>query len=177
MNHVLVAFEGEDIRKHMADLLEAAGVHVLASCSSGAEVLRWSGRISGGVVLTGYKLRDMTAQTLYECLPSRISVLLLATQMQLEHVECEEICKLCAPASKGAVVDSVQMLLQSRGGVRPPSRSREEEHLIKQAKALLMERNQMTEEQAHRFLQKTSMNAGAKLAETALKVLDGQLLL
>ena len=37
---------------------------------------------------------------------------------------------------------------------------------------LLMDRNEMTEEQAHRFLQKKSMNSGVKLAETARMVLD-----
>lgn len=39
--------------------------------------------------------------------------------------------------------------------------------LITEAKALLMERNHMTEEEAHRYLQKTSMDNGTSLVETA----------
>lgn len=53
-----------------------------------------------------------------------------------------------------------------------PRRSPEEMEVIQQAKALLMDRNGMTEEQAHRFLQKSSMDNGTKLLQTAQTVLD-----
>ena len=48
----------------------------------------------------------------------------------------------------------------------------EEQAVIDDAKRLLMNRNGMTEEQAHRFLQKKSMDSGAKLIQTAQLVLD-----
>ena len=70
---------------------------------------------------------------------------------------------------------SVRMLLQMGRRLERfsrPHRSGEERALVEQAKALLMDRNEMTEEQAHRFLQKKSMNSGVKLAETARMVLD-----
>ena len=44
--------------------------------------------------------------------------------------------------------------------------------LIKKAKDLLMERNNMTEEQAHRYLQKTSMNSGNSMLDTALMIIS-----
>ena len=43
---------------------------------------------------------------------------------------------------------------------------------MEQAKAVLMGRDGMTEEQAHRFLQKRSMDHGARLADTARQVLE-----
>ena len=43
--------------------------------------------------------------------------------------------------------------------------------MITQAKYLLMERNGLTEEQAHRFLQKKSMDSGVGLVQTAKLVL------
>ena len=55
-----------------------------------------------------------------------------------------------------------------------PQRSEEEMALIDEAKSLLMERHGMTEEQAHRFLQKKSMDSGAKMVQTAKLVLGGQ---
>ena len=39
------------------------------------------------------------------------------------------------------------------------------------AKAILLERNQMTEEEAHRYLQKTSMDNGTSFTETAQMIL------
>ena len=43
--------------------------------------------------------------------------------------------------------------------------------MIDQAKALLMERNHMSESEAHRYLQKNSMESGTNMLETAQMVL------
>ena len=43
---------------------------------------------------------------------------------------------------------------------------------MEEAKAVLMARDGMTEEQAHRFLQKRSMDNGARLVDTARQVLE-----
>ena len=45
MNHILVAFAGEKTRQRMTDIFESTGIRVSAACSSGAEVLRWCGRM------------------------------------------------------------------------------------------------------------------------------------
>ena len=51
----------------------------------------------------------------------------------------------------------------------PPEIVREE---IRKAKELLMTRNNMSEEEAHRYLQKSSMDSGANMVETAEMVLS-----
>ena len=43
--------------------------------------------------------------------------------------------------------------------------------VIEKAKSLLMERNNLTEEEAHRYLQKNSMESGTNMLETARMVL------
>ena len=179
MSHMLVAFAGEKTRQRMTEILESAGIRVAAACGSGAEVLRWSSRIGEGVVLCGYKLWDMTADDLCENLPKDFSMVLLAAPMQLEICCCEEIFCLPAPACRSEIVDSVQMLLdQKRENPAPvPKRSEEDRLLIAKAKELLMTRNQMTESQAHRFIQKCSMDTGAKMVQTAARILDGQMIL
>ena len=67
-------------------------------------------------MLCGYRLMDTMADELYENLPQGFSVLLLATQMELESCYHPEICKLLAPVQKSELVDSVRMLLD-QGGV------------------------------------------------------------
>ena len=51
----------------------------------------------------------------------------------------------------------------------PPEIVREE---IRKAKELLMTRNNMSEEEAHRYLQKSSMDSGTNIVETAEMVLS-----
>ena len=57
-------------------------------------------------------------------------------------------------------------------GNKTDSRDSSEKTEIKDAKELLMARNHMTEEEAHRYLQKTSMDSGTNLVETAQMVLS-----
>ena len=51
-------------------------------------------------------------------------------------------------------------------------RGEEEKKILWEAKAVLMERNHMTEEEAHRYIQKCSMDSGTSLTETAQMVLS-----
>ena len=50
-------------------------------------------------------------------------------------------------------------------------RSWREENYIRNAKALLMERNHLTEAEAHRYIQKCSMDNGTNMVETAQMIL------
>ena len=53
----------------------------------------------------------------------------------------------------------------------PRVRSAQEEALLKEAKEILMARNHLTENEAHKYLQKCSMDSGTNLVETAAMVL------
>ena len=75
-------------------------------------------------------------------------------------------------------VSTVQMMtmdiareLKRRKKTQPKRRTAEEEKIINKAKALLMERNQMTENDAHKYIQKLSMDSGNNLVETAEMIL------
>ena len=54
---------------------------------------------------------------------------------------------------------------------RPKQRSEAEKRVLWEAKTVLMERNHMTEEEAHRYIQRCSMDSGTSLTETAQMVL------
>ena len=75
------------------------------------------------------------------------------------------------------LVNTLEMMLQSaarrrkKERAKPKVRSAEEQHIIDRAKSLLIERNHMTESEAHRYMQKCSMDSGTNLVETAQMVL------
>ena len=50
-------------------------------------------------------------------------------------------------------------------------RDEKEMAAIKEAKELLMARNNMTEEEAHRYIQKCSMDSSTNMVETAQMIL------
>ena len=61
---------------------------------------------------------------------------------------------------------------KKRKRAMPKERSEEEKSIILEAKSVLMSRNNLTEEEAHRYLQKRSMNNGTDLVETAQMILS-----
>ena len=94
---------------------------------------------------------------------------------RLDLIQNDEIFRLPTPASKHDLIVTVQMLLRMGHRLErfvTPARSPQEQQIVDQAKRLLMDRHGMTEEQAHRLLQKKSMDSGAKLIQTAQLVLD-----
>ena len=127
-------------------------------------------------MICGYKLRDETAESLFEDLPPSCSLLVIAVQNLLDLIENDDIFKLTAPVSRNDLLSSVRMFLQVGHRMErfvKPKRSAKERAVIEAAKGLLIDRHGMTEDQAHRFLQKKSMDSGAKLIQTAQMILEG----
>lgn len=155
-------------------MLEGGGITVRKICRSGAEVIRTAKKLGGCIVVCSYKLGDMTASELAYDLHRIAMVLAIAPPNQMALCENEELFRLPAPVTRGDLLASVRMLMQMEGRyfrMKPPQRSREEEALVRRAKELLISRNCMTEEEAHRFLQKKSMDTGSKLTDTARMII------
>lgn len=175
MERVVIAFASERICQRVKEIIEQESLAVCTICRSGAEVKRVVAKQGADTVVCGFKLPDTSAVSLREDLPPGCPVLLVANQGQLDLCDSGELFKLAAPVSRGDLIGSVKMLLQLHQkleGPTSPRRSEEEQSLIQAAKSVLMHRNGMTEEEAHRFLQKRSMDQGVKLADTARMVLD-----
>ena len=175
MEKVIVAFESEKSCWRVKEILENSGTASCVTCHSADQVKRAVNKLHISTVICGYKLPDASAEELFDDLPTFCAMLLVGVQNLLDLCQNDDIFKLTSPVSKGDLVASVRMLIQVGHRLERfvrPRRSQEEQELIAQAKQLLMARHGMTEEQAHRFLQKKSMDSGAKLIQTAQLVLD-----
>ena len=153
----------------MCELLYAEGVSVAAVCSSAAEVLRTVRQADGALVLCGYKLKDATAEMLRQDLPEEHPLLVLARQPLLDQLEDERIFRLPAPVRRTELLAALEEIFEAQRLAR--ARPEPQRQLIERAKAVLMEQRGMTEEQAHRFLQKRSMDRGEHMPDTARRIL------
>ena len=81
------------------------------------------------------------------------------------------------PMKASALIDTVNDMLYhlerriKKEKKKPKPRSEKEQNYISNAKRLLMEKNQMTEEEAYRHIQKCSMDSGTNMVETAQMLL------
>jgi len=170
MDTIIVAFDSQDTLSRISSILESGGLSANVTCRSGAEAIRAAKKMQVSIVICGYKLSDMTADALAYTLGETAMVLVVARPAQLELCEEESIFKLAMPISKGDLLASLSMLRQFHQKQLKTSRPRynaERDALIIRAKEILMDKNHMTEEQAHRFIQKKSMDSGSRLEDTA----------
>ncbi len=149
---------------------------MIAVCTTASQVLSTCSDWDGGILVSGYRFADMMYEDLRECLPSTVEMLMLSSPAHFDGSGPEGIVYLAMPLKVQELVGTLQMMIhaQARRGLRERSkgRSQKDQALIAQAKALLMERNSMTEAEAHRYIQKCSMDSGTNMAETAQMVMS-----
>ena len=177
MTGIVVVFPRLEDARGIRNILVRSGFAVHAVCTTGAQAISSLEDLNDGIVISGYKLADMMYLELKECLPAGITMLLLATRQHLSDCDGEDIMFLPMPLKAHELVDAVHMLLRQCERARrkrkesPREKSQEEMELIAQAKALLMEKRSMTEMQAHKYLQKCSMDSGRSIVESAQMIL------
>ncbi len=178
MRQVIVAFERESNCDRIREILERTGEFSCLACRSADEIRRAVHQLRLELVVCGFKLREESCELVYQDLPQRCVMLMVAPQAQLDLCETAGILKLPAPIHRAELLASVRLLAQMGQGRERASvrRSPEERELVEQAKQILIRCGGMTEDQAHRFLQKRSMDNGARLADTARQVLEGTII-
>ncbi len=178
MVNIIVVFPKIEDAKGIRNLLIHHGFSVSSVCTTGAQALYEANLFHEGIVVCGYHFSDMFYQELYENLPECFTMLLLASQRYWEGSKEKGIVYLPLPIKRNDFLNTVNMMVQmllqkkkKRKGQRK-ERSLEEKQVLEQAKQVLMERNHLSEEEAHYYIQKASMDAGINLIETAQMILQ-----
>ncbi len=177
MVNIIVALPKMEDAKGIRGVLMKNGFQVTAVCATGAQVLSQIQDLNDGIVICGYKMTDMIYTELHDCLPDGFDMLLLASQAVVNERRCGDIMSLSMPLKVYDLVNTVEMMCRTitrrrrRDRLKPKQRNPEEEALIKEAKELLMNRNHVTEQEAHRYIQKSSMDSGTNMVETAQMIL------
>ena len=170
MIRTVVAITNEQLRTSVADILKRNGISVRAQVRTGLEAIRQIRKMDGGVVICGALLPDMTADGLANELKDYAYVLALGRRENLNYLENEDLFKVPLPVKADELSGTVRILIQldeRRVHTHVPERTEEDKDLIRQAKEFLMAHHSMTEEQAHRFLQKRSMETSTPMVEVA----------
>ena len=175
MDTVIVAFESTAMGERFRDVLESSGAAKCLLCRSGDQVRRLLGRQTVYCVVCSPHLADGPAEWLAEDLPPACSLLMVGPQHVLDACAGQDVFKLPTPIRKEEAVSTVRLLLQfgrrMERALRPRRREADQE-LVNRAKGLLMEKKGLSEEEAHRLLQKRSMDGGLPMAQAARRVIE-----
>ena len=178
MANVIVAFSKLEDAKNIKRILVKNGFDVVAVCTSGAQTLAQTEELNGGILVCGYRLADMIYSELHDCLSAEFSTLMVSSPSKWTSQMPEDVVCLPMPLKVNDLLSTLEMMVQAQARRKKRmkrqlrQRSEEEQSLLMQAKSILMERNGMTEEEAHRYMQKCSMDSGTNMIETAQMVLS-----
>jgi response regulator NasT len=175
---IIIAFPKIEDANSIKTILIRNGFEVNATCTTGAQAIGIANELDEGIVISGYRLSDMLYRELNGYLPKGFELLLLATTQRLSECNEGSIISLSMPIKVQDLINTLQMMTynymrkKKRDKNKPKDRSQEQRETIQRAKLLLMERNNMSEDEAHRYIQKTSMDSGTNLVEMAEMILS-----
>lgn len=164
----------------LKDILENAGYEVNTVVFSGQDALQAAQEGgSPGLLVTTYRLSDMTGLSLARRLGELGGALVIAPQ-GVELADAPDyVVTLANPINRDAFLQSAAVLLRMnerilRLGreVNRLTRTLDERKAIERAKGVLMDTMHLTEAEAHHRMQKLSMDSGKRLADVARGILD-----
>ena len=178
MANIIVSFGNIDNARQIKGLLARSGFNVIGLCTTGTQTVAMLDDLNEGIVVCGYKLGDMIYSELLDMLPDSFEMLLMASQTIIDECEGGHVVGITMPLKVKDLIDAVNVMSdiqdrrRRRARQRPKARSEEETDLILQAKEIVMKREHMTEDEAHRYMQKRSMDNSTGLVETAHMILE-----
>lgn len=178
MVNIIVVFPKLQDANSIRSILLRSGYENVFACNSGAKAVSMFDDFDDGIVISGYKMVDMIYSDIRDCMPPGFEMLLMASESILSAEHGSHLVRLAMPLKVHNLIDTVGMMEQGilrkrkKQKEKPKERNEEQRALINEAKKLLMERNHMTEEEAHHYIQKCSMDSSTNMVETAQMVLS-----
>lgn len=178
MTNIVVAFPKIEDATNIKNLLVRSGYSVAAVCTSGSKVLNLIDEYNDAIIICGYKLQDMLYSDLKMNLPDYFGFILITTPARVNEAMGQGIVSITMPLKVNDLANTIDMLsmniLRRRKKLKeqPKKRNLEEQKFIDEAKKILIEKNNLTEYEAHRYIQKTSMDSGTNMVETAQMIIQ-----
>lgn len=168
MKDIIVVYPSRDTAMKIRALIEKGGYHVSHICAHGSTALEIAQEKRNGVIVCPFVMRDMSSADLADALPNDFDVIALSKNGREQYMG--NMLTLAMPLNVNEFLQTVGILASSQSGFT--KRSESEYDYISKAKEALMSVKGMSEMQAHKYLQKVSMNSGKKLLQTAMDILD-----
>ena len=175
MSYIVIAMakNGDAIR--LKDIIQSGRIlEEVIICQDGSDVLRVAREQDVNLVICTSRLSDMRYEELASYLKSTEKMLLLTREPTMITMS-DNIRTLQIPFKSSDFLATIKSLIPTRYYERAKGskkRSLEDQMLIDSAKQLIMERERLSEPEAHRYMQKISMDTGLDLVQIARQLLN-----
>lgn len=185
---VIVGSYKEKVLKQLSQFLIENGYTVIGETSDGYDMLRRIHTVYPDICIIDYNMKGMNGHELSETLVAEkiCPVIVLLSSSELHNfinLSQEPIfTPLLKPINKQSLVNTIDLLVKTSKSisklekeVKSLKNTQDTKQIVNKAKRLLMENMNLTEEEAHRRIQKQSMDKGIsklKIAEAIILMYD-----
>jgi len=186
---VFIGSSNEKISKQLGQFLIENGFTVVGETRDGFDFLRRVNTIYPDVAIVDYTMRGMSGHEISEVLISEkvCPVIALISTAEMQHFvslsQEPTFAPLVKPCNKQMLLHTIALLVKTsksiyklENEVTTLKKTTDKKVVINKAKKLLMENMELTEDEAHRRIQKQSMDKGMpmiKVAEAIILMYDG----
>ena len=183
---VVIGSNNEKISKQLARFLTENGMSVIGETVDGYDLLRRVHTVYPDIVIVDDRLKGMQGHEISETLVAEkvCPVIALVRSSEVSHyinLNQEAIfMTIVKPCGKDMLINTIQLIVKTsksilalENEVGRISQQKDDKKIIDEAKKILMETMNLNEEEAHRRIQKQSMDKGltkVKIAETIIRM-------
>lgn len=181
---VIIGSSNEKVYKQLGQFLIENGFSIVGETKDGYDLLRRVHMVYPDLVVVDYNLKGMNGHELSEVLISEkiCPVVALISTAEIQYFvnlsQEPTFVPLVKPCNKQMLINTINLLIKTsksiyklENEVTSLKSSHDQKEIIARAKKLLIENMQLTEEEAHRRIQKQSMDKGIsklKIAEAII---------
>lgn len=177
---IVVALSNDEVSEKLKLMLVQNGYDVIATCSSGNELIRIVMNSEPDLAIVGYKFKDMSVLDAYETLFDATSFLAMVNEPYKSYIEEDtDIYCIGTKISNVLLTNAIDLIFQSKRRINKLKEQvekletrLEDRKIIERAKGYLMQSSNITENEAFRYMQKISMDSGKKMHDIALLILN-----
>lgn len=172
MRDVIIASANNRAAEHIKTILQSGGVFVRSLFGSGNEVLAYASIYPGALIVCG-RLSDITAVSLANMLPQGCDMIHLLPSGEPQTVFVSNMVTLYMPLDRVEFLKTVRVMSATENETfTRREKSCETEEILNIAKRIIMNRHHVSEREAHKILQRRSMESGMKILEVARMIGD-----
>ena len=185
---VIVGSSSQKTVRQLAHFLVENGYNVVGETTDGYDLLRRVHTVYPDISIIDYNMKGMNGYEIAETLVAAricptIAIINAAELQYFINLSQEPtFTPLIKPCNKQALVNTIELLVKTAKSINQLENQvnllksqQDKKELVNKAKKLLMNRKGYSEEEAHRFIQKNSMDKGVakvKIAEAIILMYD-----
>lgn len=168
MKDIIVVHPVKETAMAIRALIEEGGFHVSHICALASSALEIACSKRNGIIVCPFVMRDMSSTDLAFRLPPDFDVIALSKNGSEQYMG--NMITMPIPINVQEFLKTIGILSVSTSSFT--KRSKSDEEYISKAKEVLISAKNMSETEAHKFLQTESMKTGENIVEIARNILD-----